>query len=222
MTASNRFEDRLLDQLRQVVAERPAPEPVTHRRRHRTRLALAGAGVAAATAAVALVVSSNEVTPNAYAVQSRPDGSISVSIRSLSDADGLQRSLRDAGVPAVVDYVPSGERDCPAPSAASPGEGSSGGNPDGPTFRRDTERGSGPSLSQAGPENGRADDSKGVRKTKTMVTAGSDGVKFTIDPGTIHPGEKVYITTSTGSVSSIGMTIGKERPPACATNAPTP
>jgi hypothetical protein len=50
-----------------------------------------------------------------------------------------------------------------------------------------------------------------------------DGVTFTIDPGAIKPGEKVYITTSTGAIDSIGMAITKDRPsPACATPAPTP
>ena len=35
---------------------------------------------------------------------------------------------------------------------------------------------------------------------------------FTIDPDTIKPGEKVYITTSTGAISSIGMAITKDGP----------
>ena len=37
---------------------------------------------------------------------------------------------------------------------------------------------------------------------------------FTIVPGTIQPGEKLYITTSTGAVTSIGMAIGTEKPAA--------
>jgi hypothetical protein len=32
MTAAHRFEDRLLEQLRHVVVEHPAPDVVTHRR----------------------------------------------------------------------------------------------------------------------------------------------------------------------------------------------
>ena len=45
---------------------------------------------------------------------------------------------------------------------------------------------------------------------------------FTIDPDNIKPGEKLYITTSTGAISSIGMAIGKVKPDAsCATAAPT-
>jgi len=222
MTASGRFEDRLLEQLRQVVGEHPAPEPTTRRRRHRTRLVLAGVGVAAATAAVALFATGNDVTPSAYAVQSRPDGAVTVSIRSLSDADGLQRSLRAAGVPAVVDYVPAGRGDCavPGPGAGPPTEVTPGDTAEGPKLHTETEGSGGPSLSRAGSD--RAEGRKGVRETKSMIKGGSDGVRFTIDPGSIHAGEKVYITTSTGTISTIGMAIGKQRPPACATNGPTP
>jgi hypothetical protein len=38
-------------------------------------------------------------------------------------------------------------------------------------------------------------------------------VTFTIDPGNVAPGQNVYITTSTGKVTSLAMAIGK-RPPA--------
>src|ERR1700712_2338355 len=102
MTTTTHFEDRLLEQLRQIVVENPDPgvRLAPQRAPRRTRLALAGAGAAAATAAVAIVATSSDVTPSAYAVQPRKDGSVSVKIRSLSDAAGLQRSLRAAGVPA--------------------------------------------------------------------------------------------------------------------------
>jgi hypothetical protein len=190
MTASTRFEDRLLEQLRGVVAARPVPDVVTRRRPGRTRLALAGAGVAAATAVVAIVATGGDVTP-AYAVESGPGGSVTVEIRSLSDAAGLQRSLRDAGVPAVVDYAPAG---CADPGA--------GGGP-GPSTRRERDSDAGPSLSGPGP---------GPGATTSQARVDGDGVKFTIDPGTVKPGQKVFITTSTGAVSTIGMAIGNERP----------
>ena len=87
MTTANRFEDRLLDKLQEIVAAQPAPTVVTQRRpRGRRRLALAGVSVAAATAAVALVVTGSDVTPSAYAVQPRADGSVTVHIRGLEDA----------------------------------------------------------------------------------------------------------------------------------------
>jgi hypothetical protein len=199
MTTANRFEDRLLDQLQEIVAARPAPTVVARRRPRRRRLALAGAGVAAATAAVVLVATGSEVTPSAYAVQPRADGSVTVAIRGLEDASGLERSLRAAGVPAVVDYAPAGHAGC----VASPPHASGARTQRMGAGSRDD----GPSLSGPGPE-------PGARVTTVNVRVSDDGVKFTIDPGSLRPGEKVYITTSTGAVSSIGMAIAKEKPAA--------
>ncbi len=210
MTTTERFEDRLLEQLRTVVVDAgpPMPELVTSRRPRTARLALAGAGVAAATAAVAIVAASNDATPSAYAVQSRADGAVTVSIHSLSDADGLQRKLRAAGVPAVVDYVPGGRSGCAGPGLPAPGAAGKGatlhteirGKDDGPTF------------SQEGQAGGPPPGGDGIRGGISQVMVGSDGARFTIDPGAIHPGDKVYITTSSGAVSSIAMAIGKTRP----------
>jgi hypothetical protein len=134
MTVSTRFEDRLFEQLRDVVAARSAPTP--RRRARRARLVLAGAGVAAATAVAAVVATGGDVTP-AYAVQPGADGSVTVRIHSLRDAAGLQRELRAAGVPAVVDYAPAG---CAAGETGGGGTTRSGGAAD-----------SGPSLSGPAP-----------------------------------------------------------------------
>jgi hypothetical protein len=193
MTAPTRFEDRLFDQLRAVVAERPAPAAgarVRARPRRRARLVLAGAGVVAATAVAAIVAGGGDVDP-AYAVQSRADGSVTVQIHSLRDAAGLQSKLRAAGVPAVVDYAGS---DCAAPPRGADGPSTNaGGGPD-----------SGRSLSGPGP---------GPGATTTALQLDSDGATFTIDPGGLKSGQKVYITTSTGEVTSLAMAIGT-RPPA--------
>lgn len=102
---NDRFEDRLLAQLQDVVARNPAPEPMPSPGRSRApRLALATAGTAAAAVAVALVATGggDGSTAKAYDVQSGDGGDVSVTIRSLADATGLQESLRQAGVPAVV------------------------------------------------------------------------------------------------------------------------
>jgi hypothetical protein len=45
----------------------------------------------------------------AYAVTANEDGTVSVEINSLRDAEGLERRLREAGVPAVVQYLPPGK-----------------------------------------------------------------------------------------------------------------
>ncbi|WP_117214823.1 hypothetical protein [Allorhizocola rhizosphaerae] len=97
----NTFEERLLTELKKVVAER---EPAPARTRFAWRLALVPAAVVAVTAMV--------LVPHdapAYAVQRQPDDTIRVEITRLDDASGLKRSLERAGIPAVVDYLPPGK-----------------------------------------------------------------------------------------------------------------
>ena len=91
-TTPERFEDRLLRELRHVVHERPAPAGVP--RRGRTRLAWGGVGVgvATATAVVAIVASSGDVTPSAYAVQPLANGEVTVSIHSRATLRGCRAS----------------------------------------------------------------------------------------------------------------------------------
>lgn len=63
---------------------------------------LAGA-VAAATAAL---IGAITLRPEAaFALDRQADGDVVVTIRSLEDADGLERALADAGVQAEVEYV---------------------------------------------------------------------------------------------------------------------
>src|SRR4051812_4683219 len=104
------FEDRLLAELRAVVAARPAPAPPPSpppaRRLPRARLSLAAG--AATVAGVLLATGGGGAAP-AYAVEKQPDGSVTVEINSLRDAAGLQEKLRAAGIPAVVDYTPFGK-----------------------------------------------------------------------------------------------------------------
>jgi hypothetical protein len=202
MTASPRFEDRLFEQLRDVVAA-ARPEPAVVRSRRPRQLSVAAAGVAAAAVAIVLVATGSNVTPGAYAVESRPDGAISVSIRSLRDADGLQRSLRAAGLPAFVDYAATGRPGCAPPAAEGRTETRGKGE-------------TGPTLSRKGtpPAGG----GKDVRRAKTVSSVrvdGSGAATFTLDPGPLKPGEHVYITTSTGAVSTIGIAIGKVKPAGC-------
>jgi hypothetical protein len=110
MTQST-FEDQLLDELRAVVAARPAPELVAPPRARRApvgRLALAGTALAATAAGVFVAAGGDPATP-AYAVDRRSDGSVTVEIKSLRDAAGLQEKLRAAGINAVVEYTPFGK-----------------------------------------------------------------------------------------------------------------
>jgi hypothetical protein len=119
------FEERLLVELRSVVAA----EPVERGRRGlpRRRLALAG-GVAAALAAAAIAGAFffSAGTQAAYAVTANADGSVTVEIDSLTDAAGLQAKLQAAGVDAVVEYLPLGKM-CKQPWFTPAGPAAGGG-----------------------------------------------------------------------------------------------
>ncbi len=115
---TDRFEERLLTTLKQVVAERnaldstPAGAEVAGRARwprRKPHLAMTAAAAAVALGLTAVVVL--PLGPGngaAYAVTSLGDGKVRVEINHLSDADGLERNLEEAGIPAEVDYLPGG------------------------------------------------------------------------------------------------------------------
>jgi hypothetical protein len=230
MTAPERFEDRLLQELRRIVADRPEPKAVERRRAPRKRLALGGAVVAigAATIGVAIIASSGDVTPSAYAVEPQANGAVTVSIHTLSDASGLQRSLRAAGVPAVVDYAAGGGTGCvpPGPAGVPP---ASGATSEGGTSSPSTAN-TGAASHVAGAEPAGTSVTTAPTTSSDPVAAADsaratvakdaqgDGVTFTIDPGKIKQGETVYITTASGVVGSIGMAISTTEPStSCAT-----
>jgi hypothetical protein len=221
MTTPERFEDRLLRELRQVVAERPAPATGSRRRTPRTRLALGGVGIAAATIAIAVIATGSDVTPNAYAVESHANGAVTVSISALRDANGLQSSLRAAGVPAVVDYVTAGGGACPS---TPPKVGAVQGTATGPTLVQGSATASAGPSTQVSPAGAAAP--PGV--TTTTVTAvaapvtidGSGTATVTIAPGQIKPGEHVYITGAGGSVGTVAVAISVGTPgAACVTGS---
>ena len=230
MTEQDRFEERLLTELRQVVAERPEPLPAASAKRPYGRFALAGAGVATAVAAIAVFASSGDNTTSAYAIDKKPDGVVSVEIKSLKDADGLETGLRAAGVPAVVDYTPADAAGCKLPAIpATPVEPGMGGKaaPVAPTLPGEAESGraegslrifghqeagaaGAPALKESGPGPGpnmtmpTQPASPAAGPVTTGVKGGGGATTFTIDPREIPDGEKVYVTTSTGKDDSAG------------------
>ena len=188
------FEDRLLTELRAVVAARPEPAAAPPRRA-RNRLAVSAA--AAAAAAAAIVAATTGGTPSAYAVEQTPTGAVTVHIRSLSDAAGLQRALRAKGVPAVVSYA--------AHSACAPGPPRPGGEAG--------KAAPGTTMRSGVRVKGKSGADKGV---ETGVRVADDGVTFTIDPQGLDSADKVYVTTSGGELSSIGIGISDKDPgPGC-------
>jgi hypothetical protein len=129
---SRGFEERLLDELRSLVVAQPSsgPERPLRRRewialRSRRRLALVAgmAALLAVGAAAGVPFLSGGASP-AYAVSTNDDGTVTVEIGSLSDAAGLESKLRDAGIRAVVQYLPRGKA-CKQPwfTLASPEHG---------------------------------------------------------------------------------------------------
>jgi hypothetical protein len=111
------FEERLLDELRSMVARpssssrRPLRQPrawVTSVPRRRVALVGGVAALLGVVAAAGVPFVTGGATP-AYAVSANDDGSVTVEINSLSDAAGLQNKLREAGINAVVQYLPPGK-----------------------------------------------------------------------------------------------------------------
>jgi hypothetical protein len=106
------FENRLLAVLEAEVIRTAANSlgGQRQRRRRRARIgALAGAGVLAVAAAVtAPVLIGQHGSSAAWAVETRADGSVEVTIHQLRDPAGLERRLVEAGIPAYVGFVPAG------------------------------------------------------------------------------------------------------------------
>ena len=132
------YEERLLGELRALVEERAADDaavqPSIHGRAGGPwrpgapswRPALGGVAAAAAAATGVMVFAGGDGARAAYAVEPHPDGSITVEIRELRDAAGLESKLRAAGVPAEVDYLPMGKA-CREPRSRQPTRGPSNG-----------------------------------------------------------------------------------------------
>ncbi len=117
-TPGGGFEERLLAELKAVVADRAAAAARTEAedrtaakpawRRLGPRLAL-GAGIALAAVAAALVVSAGGDNPSkAFAVVPREAGGVTIEIYSLEEAAGLEQALADAGIPSQVSWLPAG------------------------------------------------------------------------------------------------------------------
>lgn len=109
------FEAWQLQELKRVVSERASsPEiesaPVAALRPRIPRRGLVGVAAAATlgvAAAVGVPVMSGEdgAPAAAYSVQQNDDGTVTVTVRSFTDADGLERQLREYDVNAQVEYT---------------------------------------------------------------------------------------------------------------------
>ncbi len=241
-TGSDRFEDRLLKQLRGVVAEHPAPNRAAPKRRQRGRLVLAGVGGtaalgAAALATVAIFFGSGGTTTNAYAIESRPDGIVLVSIDSPrgpsspslntfnpGDAAGLQSGLEDAGVPAFVDLGPGNEAACiSTPEAEPSSEDATAYGPLGwdglNKFWAELRRDGGVAWGELPPVpelNSNGEDFGGDRLRDTVGLVARDGYRvfIMVNPSRIESGERLFITSPDGTMETINMSVSSEDPTA--------
>lgn len=109
------FEERLLGELKSVVAhrkaERSAVRPARARLwRRRSVVSVVSAGALAIGAAIGLpLLGGGPSAPSASAafdLTTSDDGTITVTIYRFDDADGLEAQLADHGVQADVTYVP--------------------------------------------------------------------------------------------------------------------
>jgi len=110
------FEQRLLDELKDVVAERgtqqsnaseaATPTPAWRRA---PRLALGAVAVLAAAAAVLVFNSGGDNPPRAFAVEPRQGGGVTIKVYSLEDASGLEKALAEAGIRSQVTWLPAGK-----------------------------------------------------------------------------------------------------------------
>jgi hypothetical protein len=108
MNKLGHFEENLLAELREVVAEQAeAPRPARPRRR--LVLATAGAGLVAAGLVVGIPAMTGDRAPAAHAVTSNPDGTVTITVNRLEDPEGLERELAARGITADVSFAPPGK-----------------------------------------------------------------------------------------------------------------
>jgi hypothetical protein len=111
----NHFEQRLLDELKAVVAQRGAEQEVSTESaprppgwRRAPRLALGAVAVLAAAAAVLVFNSGGDNTPRAFAVEPQEGGGVTIKVYSPEDAAGLEGALAEAGIRSQITWLPAG------------------------------------------------------------------------------------------------------------------
>jgi hypothetical protein len=213
------FESALLLELRQHVAEHPAPEPVRARRpRRRLRLAAVGAtGVAASVVAV-FGLGSAGGSP-AYAIDQNSAGDVIVTVHRLDDAAGLERALLAKGIDADVSYDPSPSDGTFSVDDAGPGAdaplpelGSQSGTDEGPSS---SQQGGGGAIPQTTPVPGGKDDPCGfgdpLEPPATLAQEGDDWV-LTIPAGSPLLEDDRHLDIGTSVDGTLMVTYAGDQP----------
>ncbi|HKZ13343.1 MAG TPA: hypothetical protein VJL81_05815 [Solirubrobacterales bacterium] len=217
------FEERLLAELRAVVEERAAHAGagagVERNRRYATvslhsrlaagggrrlapRLVFGGAAVAAVAAAVLAVSSGTDDTSSAFAVEPQGDGEVRVEISSLSDAEGLEKALGEAGIKADVNYLAAGMA-CREPRF-TPNSG-----------------GGGPERSKSSSSVRQTDSGVVFTITRSGIDPG-DTLLVTASPGPEGIGDMLSVQIAEGAVSACVPVAAPELPPGAVTQSSGP
>lgn len=214
------FEERLLAELRAVVEERaampafqapatPASEEARARwsgggalggigaRRLAPRLVVGGAAVAAIAAGVLAVSSGTGDTSSAFAVEPQGNGEVRVEISSLSDAQGLEKALEEAGVKADVNYLAAGMV-CREP--------------------RFTPSGGAPERTKSSGSVRQTDSGVVFTITRNGIDPG-DTLLVTASPGPEGMGDMVGVQIAEGAVSACDPVPAPELPPGAVTQS---
>jgi hypothetical protein len=112
MTGLDRFENRLLGELRAVVEQREHPAPPAARPRPRRGPWAVAVAAAAAVAGALVLVPTLQAEP-AFAVSQGAAGRVDVQVNRIEDADGLERALAAEGITADVTYLADGGQCAP-------------------------------------------------------------------------------------------------------------
>ncbi|UGQ11372.1 hypothetical protein LO772_32030 [Yinghuangia sp. ASG 101] len=128
-TDPTRFEDRLLHELKGVVAHGDVPEPIVPsvaRRRIGTRRRLAYGLAASAVIATSIGLAGptyfggKDAEAAPFTVVRQPDGTIRFTIAEYRDPQALEARLQQYGANVRVDYVPAGMQCAAGRYVASP------------------------------------------------------------------------------------------------------
>ncbi len=112
---NDNFEERLLGELKAVVAQRGTEQEVSaestghsHARQRAPRLAIGAVAVLAVGAALLIVNSGGDHTTRAFAVEPQDGGGVAIKIYSPEDSAGLEAALGEAGIRSQVTWLPAG------------------------------------------------------------------------------------------------------------------
>lgn len=201
---NTQFEERLLDELNQVVRDNPAPARGTVPGRRPVRRFVLAGGLAAAV--VGLLSVNVDHAATAYAVAKGADGTVTVTVSSVRDAEGLERALEAAGIDTRVAYAEGPEacaalRDDADPDAARP------------TMTSQTGGGAEPEAGARVESSQSADDDDNLAaeaKGSILVIVSPSEVTFTISKEAVPEGAQLSITaTECGGLSSMQVGIAR-------------